>query len=137
MQTYIQHTLLVYIGWRIFLDHPVDGAGWQASSAEQPAYGAYLADAKRKYPDAPALAFPSPAHPWGVQNAYVQALADLGAIGFVLLLASFASGLSSAGARPSRPPRRRPPARSPSRGCSSRWACGRLSASSRASRSTP
>ena len=38
-------------------------------------------------------AFPSPEHPYGIQNAYVQALADLGAIGFVLLLATFAAGI--------------------------------------------
>ncbi len=51
--------MLVYIGWRIFLDHPVAGAGWQASSTEAHVYGDYLADAKREFPDAPPLAFPS------------------------------------------------------------------------------
>jgi O-antigen ligase len=93
VQTYVQRTLLAYLGWRIFLDHPVAGAGWQASGKEPEVYGRYLADARREFPEAPPLAFPSPARPYGIQNAYVQALADLGAIGLALFLALLASGL--------------------------------------------
>ena len=109
VQSYVQRTLLVYIGWRIFEDNPVGGAGWQASS-EIPTYGPYLADARRKFPEAPAQAFPSPEHPWGVQNAYVQALSDLGVVGLVLLLALLASGLAVAGRAALRAP---PPASIP------------------------
>ncbi len=97
VQTYVQRTMLAYIGWRIFLDHPVAGAGWQASVKEEQVYGDYLDDAKREFPDTPPLAFPSSEHPYGIQNAYVQALADLGVIGFALLLATFAAGLLLAG----------------------------------------
>ena len=97
VQTYVQRALLVYIGWRIFLDHPGAGAGWQASEKEPTTYQPYLADAHREFPDAPAIAFPSPAHPWGIQNAYVQALADLGVIGLVLFLGVFVAGLWTAG----------------------------------------
>jgi O-antigen ligase len=93
VQTYVQRTMLAYIGWQIFLDYPVAGAGWQASAKEPQVYGDYLDDARREFPDTPAQAFPSPEHPYGIQNAYIQALADLGAIGFVLLLATFGSGL--------------------------------------------
>jgi O-antigen ligase len=93
VQTYVQRTMLTYIGWQIFLDHPVAGAGWQASAKEEQVYGDYLDDARREFPNTPALAFPSPEHPYGIQNAYVQALADLGVIGFALLLATFAAGL--------------------------------------------
>ncbi len=93
VQTYVQHTLLVYIGYRIFLDHPIAGAGWQASTKEPSTYEPFLPAAHREFPDAPELAFPSPRHPWGVQNAYVEALADLGAIGAALFLAALASGL--------------------------------------------
>lgn len=93
VQTYVQRTLLAYIGWRIFLDHPVLGAGWQASEKERTTYGPYLADAHREFPGAPELAFPSPAHPWGIQNGYIQAMADLGAIGLALFLGVFAAGL--------------------------------------------
>jgi O-Antigen ligase len=97
VQTYVQRALLAYIGWRIFLDHPGIGAGWQASVKEPATYQPHLADAHREFPDAPAIAFPSPAHPWGVQDAYVQALADLGIVGLVFLLGVFAAGLWTAG----------------------------------------
>lgn len=105
VQTYVQRALLAYIGWRIFLDHPVAGAGWQASVKEPATYGRYLADAHRRFPDSPELAFPSPAHPWGIQDAYVQALADLGVIGLLLLLWLFVAGLWVA----ARPALRAPP----------------------------
>ena len=86
IQSYRQRTLLAYIGARIFLDHPALGVGWQGSSDEY-AYRPYVADAKRRF-DQPPRAFPSPAHPWGVQNAYVQSLADLGVLGLVLFLSA-------------------------------------------------
>jgi O-antigen ligase len=93
VQTYVQRTMLAYIGWQIFLDHPIGGAGWQSSAKEDQVYGDYLDEARREFPDTPAQAFPSPEHPYGIQNAYVQALADLGVIGFALLIATFAAGL--------------------------------------------
>jgi O-antigen ligase len=93
VQTYVQRTMLAYIGWQIFLDHPVAGAGWQASGKEEQVYGDYLDDARREFPDTPEEAFPSPEHPYGIQNAFVQALADLGLIGFLLFMATFVAGL--------------------------------------------
>jgi O-antigen ligase len=92
VQSYVQRTLLVYIGWRIFEDNPVGGAGWQASS-EQRVYGPYLPAAHREFPGTPELAFPSPKHPWGVQNAYVQAMSDLGVVGLLTFLGFLASAL--------------------------------------------
>ncbi len=97
VQTYVQRTMLAYIGWQVFLDHPVAGAGWQSSAKEEQVYGDYLDDARREFPDTPEEAFPSPEHPYGIQNAYVQALADLGVIGFLLLMATFVAGLWLAG----------------------------------------
>ena len=32
VESYVQRTMLVYIGWRIFEDNPIGGAGWQAST---------------------------------------------------------------------------------------------------------
>jgi hypothetical protein len=92
VESYSQRTVLVYIGGRIFLDHPLIGVGWQGS-VEPEAFEPYLDDARRRFPDEAPLAFPSPERPYGIQNAYVQALADLGAVGFALLLAPFAVGL--------------------------------------------
>jgi O-antigen ligase len=92
VQTYAHRTLLAYLGLRIFLGHPVVGVGWQGSS-EPSAYGPYLADAHRRFPDTSPIAFPSPERPYGVQNIYVQTLADLGVVGALLLLAFLATVL--------------------------------------------
>jgi O-antigen ligase len=92
VQTYAHHTLLAYVGYRIWREHPVAGAGWQASS-EQETYGPVLPAVHARFPDQPALAFPAPGRDYGVQNAYVQALADLGVVGLVAWLGLFAAGL--------------------------------------------
>jgi hypothetical protein len=83
-----QRVALAYIGGRIFLDHPLLGVGWQGSS-EPESYQPYLADARDRFPDLPERALPSPEHAWGVQNAYVQAAADLGVGGLLAWLALF------------------------------------------------
>ncbi len=81
-----QRAALAYIGGRIFLDHPLLGVGWQASS-EPEHYEPHLDDARARFPDLPERALPSPEHAWGVQNAYVQAAADLGVFGLLAWLA--------------------------------------------------
>jgi O-antigen ligase len=97
VQTYVQHTLLDYIGLKIFLGHPVVGAGWQASEKEPSVYEPYLPAAHRRFPRAAPLSFPSPSRPYGIQNGYVQALADLGIVGFLLFVGLLAAGLLRAG----------------------------------------
>jgi O-antigen ligase len=89
VESYAHRAVLVYIGWQIFRDHPVAGAGWEASN-DPATYMPYVPAAKRKYPDEPPLAFPAPDRPYGVQNLYVQFLADLGLVGLALLVAVFA-----------------------------------------------
>lgn len=90
VQTYAQHTLLAWIGIQIWKDRPVLGAGWEAS--EDPAtFEPYLAAAHRRFPSEPPLAFPSRAHTYNVQNAWVEALSDLGLVGLVLFAAMFAT----------------------------------------------
>jgi len=95
IESYAQRTLLAYIGARIWLDHPVAGVGWQASSEEW-AYAPYLDDARRRFPDEPAEAFPSPGRPWGVQSLYVQVPADMGVIGLASLVALFVVAVAAA-----------------------------------------
>ena len=90
VQTGSQRLMLAYIGARIWLDHPVLGAGFERSTDQ---YGPYLAAAKRKFPGQPAQAYPSPAHPYGVQNFWIQALADLGVVGFALAVGTFLVGV--------------------------------------------
>jgi O-antigen ligase len=92
IETYSHHTLLAYIGYRIWRDHPVAGAGWQASTDPE-TVDPQLPAARREFPDVAPLAFPTREHEWGVQNAYVQSAADLGVIGLLLWLAPFALAL--------------------------------------------
>lgn len=92
IESYGHRSLLAYIGVRIFLDHPVLGVGWQGSE-ELENYGPYLDDAHRRYPSAPARAFPAPEHAWGTQNAYLQTLTDLGVVGLVALVALAFTGV--------------------------------------------
>src|SRR5919204_2011504 len=92
IETYSQHTLLAYIGYRIWRANPVAGAGWQASN-EPETVDPQLPAAHRKFPNVARLAFPTREHEWGVQNGYVQAAADLGAVGAVLWVLPFVLAL--------------------------------------------
>jgi O-Antigen ligase len=92
IQTYSQRTLLAYIGVRIWLHHPVVGAGWQASN-EFSVFGRELPAARRRFPHLAPIAFPSARHPYGVQDLYVETLADLGIVGLTLLVGLFGSGI--------------------------------------------
>jgi O-antigen ligase len=94
VESYAHRTLLAYIGARIWLDRPLSGVGWQASSEEW-AYRPFLDDARARFPDEPDQAFPSPEHPWGIQLLYLQVAADLGVAGLVVLLALAATGIAT------------------------------------------
>jgi O-antigen ligase len=95
VESYSHRWVLDYVGLKMFLRDPVLGAGWQAGYDES-AYGPVLADAHRRFPSQPAQAFPSPAHPWGIQSAYVEALAELGLVGAALFAAWIAAGFWTA-----------------------------------------
>jgi len=86
VETYSQRTVLAYIGLRIFEDHPLAGVGWQRSSRPE-VFEPYVDDARARFPEVVDLAFPAAGREWGVQNLYVQMLADAGVIGLALLLA--------------------------------------------------
>jgi hypothetical protein len=95
VESYAHRTLLAYIGGRIWLDRPVTGVGWQASSEEW-AYAPFLADARARFPGEPDQAFPSPEHPWGIQMLYLQVAADLGIAGIVVLLGLAVAAVAAA-----------------------------------------
>ncbi len=98
IQTYSQRTVLAYIGLRIFVTHPITGVGWQAS--ELPVnFEPQLDDARRRFPEVAEQALPSDDRRWGVQNAYVQAAADMGVIGLAVVLAMLASAFLRASVR--------------------------------------
>jgi O-antigen ligase len=94
VESYAHRTLLAYIGGRIWLDHPISGVGWQASSEEW-AYGPFLEDARARFPNEPEQAFPAPDRPWGVQLLYLQVAADLGVAGVAALIALVAAGIAA------------------------------------------
>ncbi|NUR76832.1 MAG: hypothetical protein HOQ28_11180, partial [Thermoleophilia bacterium] len=91
VESYSHRWVLDYVGLKMFLRQPVLGAGWQAGYDEA-AYGPVLPAAHRRFPSQPPLAFPSPAHPWGIQSAYVEVLAELGLVGGVFFAAWIAAG---------------------------------------------
>jgi hypothetical protein len=92
VETYSQRTVLAYIGLRIFRDNPVLGVGWQRSSRPD-VFEPYVPDARARFPDVVDLAFPAEGREWGVQNLYIQMLADAGVIGLALVLLVGAAGL--------------------------------------------
>jgi O-antigen ligase len=94
VETYAHHTLLVWFGYRIWLDHPVLGVGWEGS-AEPANFVPLLPAAHRRFPDEAALAFPAaaPDRRYGVQNVWIAALADLGIVGFLLWVCIFAAAV--------------------------------------------
>jgi O-antigen ligase len=85
VETYSQRTVLAYIGLRIAQDNPLIGVGWQRSSRPE-VFEQYVPDARERFPDVVDLAFPAEGREWGVQNLYIQMLADAGVIGLALLL---------------------------------------------------
>ena len=94
-ESYVQRLALGYIGIRTFADHALLGVGWQATSEEW-TYAPYLGDTRRRYPKLPEEALPSPEHPWGVQNAYLQSAAELGVGGALAFLAALVVPLALA-----------------------------------------
>jgi O-antigen ligase len=110
VQTYSQRTLMTYFGYRMWRSRPAVGVGW--SGATEPRnFEPYTADAKRRFPEQPPQAFPTRAHPWPIDNAYVQALAELGILGALAFLAFLATTvLQGAGTALRGPPRASLPA---------------------------
>ena len=92
VESYSQRTVLAYIGLRIAQDNPIIGVGWQRSSTPD-VFEPYVPGARERFPDVVELAFPAEGREWGVQNLYIQMLADAGLIGLVLLVLVGAIGV--------------------------------------------
>jgi O-antigen ligase len=105
IQTYAHRTLLSWLGFEIWKGHPLIGVGWEAS-AEPATFEPYLPAAHKRFPTESPLAFPSATRRYGVQDAWIQSLADLGVVGFVLWTGVFAAAgvLAITGVRRARSP---------------------------------
>jgi O-antigen ligase len=88
---------------RIAQDNPLIGVGWQRSSRPD-VFEPYVPDARERFPDVVDLAFPAEGREWGVQNLYIQMLADAGVIGLALLLLVGAAAVALAWRAASRAP---------------------------------
>ena len=91
VQTYAHHTLLAWIGYRVWREHPLLGVGWQGV-AEPAHFMPVLPAAHRRFPTVARRAFPAPDRRYGTQDVWVEALADLGVLGFALWAAIFVVG---------------------------------------------
>ena len=132
VESYSQRTVLAYIGLRIFQDQP-DARRRLAALVPPEVFEPYVEDARDRFPDVDPLAFPAAGREWGVQNLYIQMLADAGVVGLVLLLALGLGGLvlawRAAGVRARTRGRPAPGSRWSAR-CSRSAACGPRSGSS-------
>lgn len=89
--SYAHRTLLSWLGYEIWKDHPLAGVGWEGTT-EPAVFEPYIPAAHRRFPNEVPLAFPSPTRRYGVQDAWIEAAADLGVVGLVLWASIFAAG---------------------------------------------
>lgn len=81
-----QRLIYVYIGGRVFLDHPVVGTGWDGELPPSD-YAEYLPAARARFDDQPPHYFPSEEGTFIPQQTYDQVLFQLGLVGAALFLA--------------------------------------------------
>ena len=86
-----QRTMLAWIGWRMWVDHPLLGIGFERSNTD---FQPYLEAAKRRFPGQPAEAYPSDREQVGRPELLRSSSSPTsGIVGFVLGVATFATGL--------------------------------------------
>jgi hypothetical protein len=96
--SYAHRTLLSWLGYEIWKDHKVLGVGWEGTT-EPAVFEPYIPAAHRRFPNEVALAFPSPSRRYGVQDAWIEAAADLGVVGLLLWASLFGAAAWTAAKR--------------------------------------
>ena len=81
-----QRLIFVYIGGRVFLDHPILGTGWEGELPPSD-YADYLPDARERFSDQPATYFPQEDETFIPQQTFDQVLFELGLVGAAAFLA--------------------------------------------------
>ncbi len=83
--SYAERMMFGYAGLRVFLDHPLTGVGWLATTSEAViGTHAFTAVLMKNFSHLPTNYFAQP--PTSVHNMYIQFLAELGVIGFALFV---------------------------------------------------
>ena len=83
--------MLLWIGFQMWKDHPLLGVGFERSNFD---FKPYLAGGEAEVPrTSRPRRSRRRAHRWGVQNFWVELLADTGVVGFALGVATFVTGL--------------------------------------------
>jgi len=103
-----QRLIFAYMGWHIFVAHPVLGTGWYPQLPPKE-YVRFLPETKRRFPDQPANYFPQPDGTFIPQMTYDQVLYELGLVGAVLFLAVLAMAIRASVAAGRAPPDPRAP----------------------------
>jgi hypothetical protein len=81
-----QRLIFVYIGGRIFVEHPVLGTGWWGNLPPSE-YARFLPAARVRFPDQPPRYFPPANGVFIPQQTYDQVLYELGLVGIAALAA--------------------------------------------------
>ena len=80
-----QRLIFVYIGGRIFVEHPALGTGWWGNLPPSE-YARFLPDARRRFPDQPSRYFPPAGGSFIPQQTFDQVAYELGVVGIALFL---------------------------------------------------
>jgi O-antigen ligase len=84
---------MAYAGWRLFLDAPVLGVGWQQSTASLLQSPDILASAMSRFGQLPSDYFTTRGN-LGVHNAYIQLLAEMGLVGTFAVVSALVAMLT-------------------------------------------
>jgi hypothetical protein len=90
-----QRLIYTYVGFRVFVDHPVLGTGWYPLLPPKE-FDRYLPAARKRFSDQPPRYFPPADRPFIPQQTFDQVPAELGVVGSLALLTLLAAAARGA-----------------------------------------